>query len=612
MKHLAGWLTFVLVMFSTTLVGHPISMTQTDAYATRTSLKIAIDLFVEDLFLFHGLEPTNDNYLAAADIKSAVEKHKVFLLERFVVRDAAGEPIAGKVIAVEMGEMDPKGIPMTELMAHSLVYRLEFALPAGCEFLTFTQTMGTTSFGFPAIMLLRLKQEGSEVPYVAEMRSNEPHTVRLDWDHPPLAADASEKEWEAWDAKRREQSLGITSYSSVYSFLYVEDFEVRHEVLVPLLTLEGSVPLERKEPDFLDVDEQESAKPAIAAFFQRANPIKIDGIAVTPVVDRIDFFGLDFKDFAQKADKRRVSMVNARVGIILSYPLHTREKVKPVEEPAKPAMSGPKSVELTWDFFNKFVFGAQTIVFAFETTHSQFFSPYQKTYQWTNPGRPALPTIERVSLELPAPTTYQVPMLSLGLACFGVVLAWVRRHRPTWAVLAIAGGVMGAILARGVGCVDVRNPLEPTPTLSSESARSVFGRLHANVYRAFDYRDEKAVYDSLAQSITGPLLEEIYLAVRKGLVMDEQGGAVARVAGVELVEGAMSPATGESDPRAFAYRATWRVDGTVEHWGHIHTRQNEYEAVFTLRPVDDAWRIASTELLSEERKSFKTRLRSFQ
>ena len=43
----------------------------------------------------------------------------------------------------------------------------------------------------------------------------------------------------------------------MYSFLYIEDFQVRHEILIPLLTLEQSVLLARDEDEFLDLAEQE-------------------------------------------------------------------------------------------------------------------------------------------------------------------------------------------------------------------------------------------------------------------------------------------------------------------------------------------------------------------
>lgn len=586
----------IVVTFTCSVAtAHPISMTQTDGYATRTELKISIDLFVEDLFLFHNLQPTDDNYLSKKDIAEAAEKHKAFLLERFTIRDAQGALIPGKVVKIDLPAMEEKGIPMTDLMLHSLVYHLEYAMPPGAEFLTFNQTMGTTSFGFPAIMMLRLKQEGSEVPYMAEMRTNEPHTIRLDWEHPPLPPEASEKEWEEWDAKRKEKALGITSYSSVYSFLYIEDYEVRHEILVPLLTLEASVPLAHKDPDFVEVAEQDAAKPAIEQYFQKANPIKIDGIAVKPTVQRLDFYGLDFKDFAQKGERKRVSVSNARVGIILSYS----------------TKSPPNSVELTWDMFNKYVWGAQTVVFAYDQTHSQLFSPYQKTYQWSNPGRPAVVPVDKVSQLLPPLRRWSIPLVSVASMGIGLLAALILIRRPLVASgFILVGAVLAAVLLP-FGRIEVQNPLALSPRLDDAQARSVFETLHKNIYRAFDYRDEQSVYDSLEKSISGPLLEKTYLAIREGLVMQEQGGAVSHVTGVHIVDGKLLPPSSDAkDPRAFDYQVVWDVDGTVEHWGHIHTRTNEYEGTFTVEPEGDAWKISALDVTGQKRKSFQTRLRN--
>jgi hypothetical protein len=601
-----GSLSFVcLLMLLNLLMGrtslaHPVSMTQTDVFATRQSLKVSIDLFVEDLFLFHSLEPTDDNFLRKEDILSASEKHKAFLLERFTVRDANGELIAGRVTGVKLGEIDAKGIPMTDLMAHSLVYQIEFPLPPETSFVTFAQTLGTTQFGFPAIMMLRIKQEGSEVPYVAEMRSNEPHTVKLDWDHPPLSPEASEKDWEAWEATRREKSLGITSYSSVYSFLYIEDYEIRHEVLVPLLTLEASLPIERADPDFLDVAEQEKAGPAIKAFFEKANPIKIDDVLATPTVDRLDFYGLDFKDFAQKADRRRVSMINARVGVILRYPLKSR----------------PRTVEVAWDLFNKYVWGAQMVIYSEEKNFSQFFSPYQKTFRWTSPERPAAVPIESVEYKAPpdAPKRmnrwFEILVIVVGLTASSLMQPYFSLAKRCLILFASSCALAAAMLA--IDRAGLMQIWPKTPPPSNEEARALFDRVLHNVYRSFEYRDDAQVYDALAKSLAGPILEKTYLDIKKGLVVLEQGGAQARVTRIALSDAQAQPIAGGKDPRGFDLLATWEVEGTVEHWGHIHQRINEYQALFSVEPVDRVWRITAMNVQSDKRKSFKTRLRSFQ
>ena len=43
----------------------------------------------------------------------------------------------------------------------------------------------------------------------------------------------------------------------------------------------------------------------------------------------------------------------------------------------------------------------------------------------------------------------------------------------------------------------------------------------------------------------------------------------------------------------FSERVTWQVTGTVEHWGHIHTRVNEYTADVGIARTSGAWKIVS-------------------
>lgn len=49
------------------------------------------------------------------------------------------------------------------------------------------------------------------------------------------------------------------------------------------------------------------------------------------------------------------------------------------------------------------------------------------------------------------------------------------------------------------------------------------------------------------------------------------------------------------------FKAKWSAFGSVGHWGHIHTRKNQYEALITLEPIDKTWKIIDLELLEEKR-----------
>jgi hypothetical protein len=118
------------------------------------------------------------------------------------------------------------------------------------------------------------------------------------------------------------------------------------------------------------------------------------------------------------------------------------------------------------------------------------------------------------------------------------------------------------------------------------------------------------VYDALAHSVTGDLLEELFLKIQSGLRMQEQGGAVARVKRVRITHIEMAaPGPGARLP----VDCTWRVKGTVEHWGHIHTRENEYTARIHLSTTPkDRGRIVAFEVTGEKRGHFETVVRQFE
>lgn len=604
-RSIALWTGALLLLIGASLANtaaaHPVSITSTYAYVTREKLSVNIEVFIEDLYLFHNLKPNDRDFLAPDDIDKGIEKHKKFLDERFTIRDVNGQPLQGRLVKADKSKVPDEGVPLAELMAHKVVFQYDYELPAVPEFLTFSQHFMDDKILVPSEMRLIVKQEGAGTLLTATLKPDEPRTFRLSWTNPPLAPDASEEEWENWIAKQKEETLGISSYSSVYSFLYINDREVRHEILIPLLTLEDSVLLARDADDFLDIAEQDAARQQIEAFFSTGNPIEIDGTAVKPVVERCDFYGLDFKDFAMQAKRKPVSLASARVGIILSYP----------------AKSTPSTVKLTWNRFNNYVWAVDMVVYAFDSDASKVTLTslgQNNEFQWKNPGRDESHGFQAVNVTLPAQQQWSIPIASVAsLVALLVVLGSMSWLRVSLAGHAIAVVLLGAVAALTwpLARWQTPDPLAEPARVSNTEADRIFQTLHANTYRAFQYRDESEIYDALSTSVDGDLLRELYLQIRHGLEMQEQGGAVSHVREVKIVEGGKEepPSDSKIDSRGFRYRCRWTVNGTVEHWGHIHSRTNQYEGLFTVEPDEDQWKITSLELLDEKRVGFETNLR---
>lgn len=577
---------------------HPISVSWTEVFVTREKITVKLEILAEDLYLFQRLEPNRDNYLEPEVVNRAIEKHKKIILDGFLVYDVHGRKLRGKVVDVESFKMGPKGLHMAELMAYSLTYKLEFKLPSPPEYLTFRSALGGEDSFIPATMQLDVKQEGAAEAKSAHLEGKMAFTVRLDWERPALSAVTPESQRVESLARQRKETLGITSYGSVYSFIYITDYEVRHEILIPLLTLETWTPLDRRDEAFLEVAEQDAARASIEKFFAEGTTVEIDGIEVKPVLARLDFFGVDFKDFARQAARRRLSTVNARVGVILSYS----------------TKGPPDHVKITWGNFNWALYSLRSVVFAYEDTFKvQLYTP-KPSFEWTNPGRPPLPSITQPPPP-PRPPMRHVPLISLScLAVLAGTIIVMKFKGVSVRNYALAIGVFGVCAAAAWPYMrlEVPDPFAPQPAVSQEQARAIFATLHKNIYRAFDYRTESDIYDVLANSVDGDLLRNLYLKIQRGLKMQEQGGAISRVREVKILDGRKMPSarTDTGGGWGFVFRCDWTVNGTVEHWGHIHSRTNQYDALFTVQACEDGWKITDLEVLGEKRVKFETRLRT--
>ena len=178
-------------------------------------------------------------------------------------------------------------------------------------------------------------------------------------------------------------------------------------------------------------------------------------------------------------------------------------------------------------------------------------------------------------------------------------------------LLLVGGGVATATWSRSE---QIDSPFEEPEVVSSEDSKQVFETLHRNVYRAFDYGTEDEVYSALDASISGELLKDVYLNIRKSLEVREQGGAAARIRSVDYKSGDVEK---EKDQQrsppwpGYKFKSTWQVSGTIEHWGHIHERINEFEGVFTVALEGEDWKLTEFEIVDEKRIRSKTRPRKF-
>lgn len=575
--------------------GHPVSIMRALVFVGPHEASVTVEAFVEDLYLFHSLQPDETNRLSSSELARGIELHRSFVAEHFVIRDAEGRVFPpSRPVEVE-ASLPAEGIDLAELMTHKLTFDLRFSFAEPPDFLTFEQTFGGLGAVLPAELHLQVKQHGGPELARLLLERDQPLTIRLDWSGDQPTDDSSEQERAAWLKEQSEQTLGISSYSSVYAFLYVEEFEVRLEVLLPLLTTEEMTELPRKDKSLLSVAEQDSVAPAIARFFTDHTSLTVNNRRRMPEESRCDFYGVRFRDFAERPGRRDVAMSSGRVGLILSW-----RTSQPVQ-----------NVKLDWDVFSSNVRSVKLNVIQKDSIQRRTLTRIggRNSFELSDVHPVAQQKLVRLTDPVPRPMVYSVPLVSV--ACL-VLLGWLatrpRRgdQKRVWLSL---GLLLTMFLGAGMPSLSWQFKSGYRP-VSESQASAICRALLPRTYVAFDYRRETDIYDALAATVGGELLPEIYLSLLDGIRMPQQGGAVAQISEVTVLDGDLRESPG-TERLSFRYFCTWNVAGNVEHWGHIHNRVNQFSGVATVQYLDNSWKLTGLDVADETQLSFSTGLRRF-
>jgi hypothetical protein len=372
--------------------------------------------------------------------------------------------------------------------------------------------------------------------------------------------------------------------AAVQSFLAVEPFEIRHEVMLRIAAMENELAL--SDAATIDVSSQPELLQQLADLVLSSTQLEVDGAAPEAVVRRADFMTVDPTGALPRANPVPEEVREAVVGIVVAYPT--------------PGMA--ERASLTWSRFPGIDGAVAATVIDPETVESQVLTAAQPAVAWENNLlEDPIPAVEEIPVE---PARLPVPILSLPLILLAVafLVAGLRGHkligmRPSASVAAARVLLALGLLVGPVVQTAVALPGSAGRTPSERQARRILAGLLPNIYRALEYREEGAIYDRLAVSVTGETLTDVYLEHSRALELEERGGAQARVEAVEVLEAADVESRGDG----FAVRSMWTVGGMVTHFGHRHFRQNRYDAVIEIVPVDEVWRIRSIEVLDQER-----------
>ncbi len=420
--------------------------------------------------------------------------------------------------------------------------------------------------GYPAADVgFVVYHQGVAVNDFRYLAASEP--LDLDWDDP-------------FYTRFERRTLNRKYASPMNVFLYVEPFEVRKEFVVRPLDLARFTELDIRAHEPIPADQRDALLQKLATFLEDRAPVTIDGAAPEPILDRIHFLKRGLRMTRVVSPDEPVDGTNAMVGAIFVYPTEGM----------------PKDVRLTWDLFDERIERVPGAATDEAGPMPYFLTEDDAELHWVNYLKSGM-----IPGELPVEHLQSHLSISVSLlvALFiAIVLLGVAAKRRAWSLAIGALALIGAgLLAPPLGTLDIPVPTG-VRTPSPEQAAPTIHALLYNTYRALDFRDEEVVFDRLAKSLSGDVLERVYLEMRKGLRLENQGGARVRVREVQLVDIVPEQAT---MPGTVRYRTRWQATGSVGHWGHTHMRTNAYDALLTLGELGGRWKIADIAIFEEQR-----------
>jgi hypothetical protein len=185
----------------------------------------------------------------------------------------------------------------------------------------------------------------------------------------------------------------------------------------------------------------------------------------------------------------------------------------------------PKESRLTWNLFSP----KMQVVRAASTDEAgplpYKLRPDDNVLVWKNfLKNPTIPGLK--PLPEPEQLVAQVPLASiLSFALLTPIALILHRKKG----VRVGGYGFMAVLLFGVAALlvvpNVAVPLPMNKPFDAEEQKELVSGLLANVYSFFDFSEEEAVYDALDQSLSGELLNQVYLETMKSLELASQGGA---------------------------------------------------------------------------------------
>lgn len=568
------------------LTGAENSRNIAEIYVENDHVKIQLEVYIQDLLTFNELVPDSLFSEPISGRPGLEERIQAFAASGFQVITGTGEKLSATLELAEprlrvkrpspfAGTINPytrQRVPGPPDDKRVLYAELIYKFTGQPESLNFIPPADENGFPRASIGFVCYHKE---VPVVDFRQLTDSNILHLDWDDP-------------WYSVFENKALKRTLQTGVRTYLYIEPYEVRHEILVRVKDMMTWMDFDLRGNEYIEEDEFNTVRQNIADFFMAREKVLIDGKHLKPILDRTAYVESSMMRSRFIEVPEQVPLNTAMIGIVITY-----------------LTDGiPQEVVTEWDLFSKRI---QKVTARMTDPAGPFpydLSPDDNVLKWTNYLKKyTIPTVDK-TIVAETHRGFAIPLGSMicVILLLPISLITYRRIKKTQPVKVHVTLVLIlfisiiALLPRWQ--ISIGNSAQAR-LISEDDGKTIVQSLLKNVYRSFDFREEEDVYDKLAISVSGTLLNDVYLQSRKSMIIEQAGGAQAKVKQTEVLD--VDVKESRKLKGALDVRTNWTAIGSVGHWGHIHTRQNVYDAILTLIVEDGSWKINDIELLDQKR-----------
>lgn len=371
-------------------------------------------------------------------------------------------------------------------------------------------------------------------------------------------------------------------------------------------------------------------------------PTTVDGVPVTPTVERVDLLlrvpppalygaptvpGIQLSPSPFPAAQVRYALPLARPPQRITVRWTRPEWLAPVAGDGAPPAPGTDAAldqAVAGTFQVPAAPGSATAVAgaAAWTEHTFHLTAQEPSHTWH--AEVAVPAPVYVSVPSPRPPR-RWPVWPVALGALGLAGAVALRRRPGWALgLGLAAGAGAWALSDTARFGVVVGVLDAGGRPADAEARRIFEGLLRAVYAAFEPvapgdsgaraaaggaatpvapsnpadpvvvsaparaglvgAQDAAAYDALARAVDGPLLDWMYRQVFEALVQREHGGAVARLQDLSVLAAEITPAPAAvgaaGDPPGAAEDAAFGVEARWRVTGEVRHLDHTHRRTF--------------------------------